>query len=531
MEMDASTDDGSGSSSDDGRGQSEGSADELLAAVIGAQSLFLTRRHRRNAAQRARRRHFVGSVAGRRARRPRDFDQGMRGIMRDYFDVDGQLPVYGEETFERRFRVPRSVFLRIYEAIRDRPFWRQSIHATRRPQAYALQKLVAAFRVLAYGESYDRADEYVRLSKSTIEVATKKLIEFIVEFIVEEWEPVYLRALNDEEVKRMLERNAARGMPGCIGSLDCSHWEWAACPKGLAGQYQNRKKQRYIVMETVCDEDLYIWHFFIGAPVSLNDLNVLRNSPLYFDVVEGVWPPKSFSFCVNGRSCRLLYYLTDGVFPKYPFFVSPYPNPITPAEKSFNRLQEALRKDFERLYGVLTARFHILLHPGRFGSVEHMMLAGKAAAILHNMVVEQRRCGANTPRTDSCLHAVHVSFPAEENLVSLADGARSFRRRGASLSSSDETAHLGAVPRTWGPNGGTSRSAVLNRSSRNGSACRRGRGVPFGSRPRAGDDKVHGKSNAGKQGRTHRCWHGGAQPLGHVGGREGASRQRVPAQV
>jgi len=29
-------------------------------------------------------------------------------------------------------------------------------------------------------------------------------------------------------------------------------------------------------METVCDEDLYIWHFFIWAPGSLNDLNVLR---------------------------------------------------------------------------------------------------------------------------------------------------------------------------------------------------------------------------------------------------------------
>jgi len=279
--------------------------------------------------------------------------------------------------------------MRIYEAICDRPFWRQSINATGRPQAYALQKLVVAFRVLAYGESYDRADEYVPLSKSTIDVATKKLIELIVE----EWEPVYLRPPNDEEVNRMLERNAARGMPGYFGSLDFSHWEWAACPKGLAGQYQNHKKRRSIVMETVCDEDLYIWHFFIGAPGSLNDLNVLRISPLYFDVVEGVWPPKSFSFCVNGRSRRLLYYLTDGVYLKYPFFVSPYPNHITPAEERFNRLQEALRKDVERLYGVLTARFHIHLHPGRFGSVEQMMLAGKAAAILHNMVVEQRRGG------------------------------------------------------------------------------------------------------------------------------------------
>jgi len=196
MEMDASTDDGSGSSSDDGRGQSEGSADELLAAVIGARFLFLTRRHRRNAAQRARRRRFAGSVAGRRANRPRDFHQGMRGIMRDYFGVDEQPRVYGEEKFERRFRVPRSVFMSVYEAICDRPCGRQSINATGRPRAHVLQQLVAAFCIAAYGGSYNRADEYVRLSNFTTDVATKKLIEFIAE----KGEPVYRRPPIEGEI-------------------------------------------------------------------------------------------------------------------------------------------------------------------------------------------------------------------------------------------------------------------------------------------------------------------------------------------
>ena len=101
-------------------------------------------------------------------------------------------------------------------------------------------------------------------------------------------------------------------------------------------------------MEAVFDEELFIWHFCIGAPGSLDDLSVLRISPLNFDVAEGVWPPKSFSFCVHDSTRRLLHYLTDGVAPKYPFFVSPCPDPITP-EKKFNRVQQALRKDDESL--------------------------------------------------------------------------------------------------------------------------------------------------------------------------------------
>jgi len=168
MEMNSSTDVGSGSSSDDGRGQSEGSAVKLLSVVIGQRSLFLMHRRHRNVAQRACRWRFVGSVAGLRANWPRDFDQGMRGIMRDYIGVDRQLPAYAEETFERRFRVPRCLFMGVYKTIRDGPFVRQSINATGRPRAPFLQKLVAAFCIVAYGGLYNRADDYVRLSSCTV---------------------------------------------------------------------------------------------------------------------------------------------------------------------------------------------------------------------------------------------------------------------------------------------------------------------------------------------------------------------------
>jgi len=45
----------------------------------------------------------------------------------------------------------------------------------------------------------------------------------------------------------------------------------------------------------------------------------------------------------------------------------------------------------ERLYGVLTTRFHTLLRPSRFTTVSQMIEAVKAMANLHNMIVLQRR--------------------------------------------------------------------------------------------------------------------------------------------
>jgi len=42
----------------------------------------------------------------------------------------------------------------------------------------------------------------------------------------------------------------------------------------------------------------------------------------------------------------------------------------------------------ERLFGVLTQRFHIALHLGRYRSVKMLVLTFKAVCILQNMCVE-----------------------------------------------------------------------------------------------------------------------------------------------
>jgi len=71
--------------------------------------------------------------------------------------------------------------------------------------------------------------------------------------------------------------------------------------------------------------------------------------------------------------------------------ISPHPKPSTEEQTTFNRLQDAIRKDVERLFGVLMKRFHISLHPGRYRSVSQLVTTYKAICTLHNMCVERRR--------------------------------------------------------------------------------------------------------------------------------------------
>jgi len=301
---------------------------------------------------------------------------------------------YGLRELERRYRVPMPVFLRIYHAIKDRLFWVQSVYATGRPQAHPLQKRVAAFRVLRYGESRDRADEYVLFSSSTI----YRAVTLFTEFIVDEFSPRYLRRPTTAENGNILGRNAARGLPGCLGSLDCSDGPWYACPKGREGTYQGRDGQRSIAIEAIFDEDTWIYHIFAGCPGSLNDTNVLYQSPLYMDVITGKRPPRDCRFTVNGHARTLLYYLVDGIYPRFGFFVAPYLNPQSREQRTFNRLQEALRKDVEHLFRIRTARFHSMLHPCRYWSVPRMALSTQAVAILHTWLSSAAATGSSRGR-------------------------------------------------------------------------------------------------------------------------------------
>ena len=235
-----------------------------LLTVSATLTLRRTRELRHSVLTARRRRGRGGSLPGRAPNAARDFDLGAMRIMRDYFGWAGRPPVYGERLFRTRSRMSTALFLQIYDSLRNRRWWRRQINATGRPQAHPLQKLFAAIRVLAYGESYDRGDEYVRLSRSTIAVAVDKFVRFIIEH----FGPEYLRPPNDAELTDILQRNATRGMPGCICSMDCSHWQWRACPTALAGQFQNRKGRRTIVIETVCDDSTYIYHFKLAAPAA-----------------------------------------------------------------------------------------------------------------------------------------------------------------------------------------------------------------------------------------------------------------------
>jgi hypothetical protein len=85
------------------------------------------------------------------------------------------------------------------------------------------------------------------------------------------------------------------------------------------------------------------------------------------------------------------YYLADGIYPSWSTFVKTITTPKYKAEAHFAKCQEAARKDIERAFGVLQARFAIVRGPARFWDKKSLRTIMTACVILHNMIVKDER--------------------------------------------------------------------------------------------------------------------------------------------
>ncbi|GJX57198.1 putative nuclease HARBI1 [Tanacetum coccineum] len=203
---------------------------------------------------------------------------------------------------------------------RDRE--REQVDAMGRLSLSPLPKCASAMRVLAYGASFDVVDEYLRMSGA---VTRKSLMVFVLG-VISCFGDKYLRRPNEDDLARLLYVGEQRGFP-----------------------------------EVVASYDLRIWLAFFGTPGPCNDINVLHRSSVFSDVLEGRAP--KVSYVVNGHQKNMAYCLTDGIYPSWAVFVKSTTSPQIRKPKLFAQHQEAIRKDVERAFGVLQARFAFLRRP------------------------------------------------------------------------------------------------------------------------------------------------------------------------
>ncbi|XP_062020963.1 uncharacterized protein LOC133737427 [Rosa rugosa] len=286
----------------------------------------------------------------------------------------------------------RSLFDRILEEVTNaNNYFQQRADCRGQPGFSPHQKVTAAMRMLAYGNAADALDEYLRMGESTARECLKKFCDTVVRI----YEAEFLRKPTQEDIDRLLRKGESRGFPGMLGSLDCMHWEWKNCPSGWQGQFVGHYHRptignaQQIVLEAVASYDTWIWHAFFGMPGSHNDISVLDCSHLFDELAEGHGP--IVNYFLNQKPHTIGYYLTDGIYPAWGTIVKSISQPQTRKLKYFATKQEKYRKDVERAFGVLQARFAIIKGPARTWQLDFLGKIMKTCIILHNMIVEDER--------------------------------------------------------------------------------------------------------------------------------------------
>ena len=300
-------------------------------------------------------------------------------------DFWGPSPVYDSAYFKRFFKLPIGLFDEIVTKVvaKDRYFL-QKKDAVGRLGLSELQKICSAVRQLTSGVSSSEHDDKYRMGSSTGLESLKRFCNAVISVYGKE----ALRHPTAADIDRLLDEGCQAGFPGCIGSIDCMHWEWKNCPSGWKGMFQGKSGVPTMVLEAIADNRCRFWHFNFGSPGSLNDLNILDRSPLFENAVKGESP--SVNFVVNGNEYNYAYWLGDGIYPKYACFVKTFAKPQTRMQKMFASAQEAKRKDIERAFGMLQSRFHILTTPCRLWNQHAMKTVIATCVILHNLIVDYK---------------------------------------------------------------------------------------------------------------------------------------------
>ncbi len=156
-------------------------------------------------------------------------------------------------------------------------YFRQNSDAVGKPGLSSLQKVCSAVRQLTSGvSSVEHDDKYCMGASTALEVVRRSCHS-----VIEVYGDEALRHPNAVDIGQLLYNGCAAGFPGYNGSIGCMHWEWKNCPSGWKGMFQGKSGVPTVVLEAIPNYRCHFWHFYIGSPGALNDLNILDRSPLF----------------------------------------------------------------------------------------------------------------------------------------------------------------------------------------------------------------------------------------------------------
>jgi len=200
--------------------------------------------------------------------------------------------------FRRRFRVPYPVF---HEIIVPRCI-EKNIFGNKEGQENKIRipiefKILIALRVLGRGNCFDDIAELADTFESTAHAVFKQFVwNFAKEFFAD-----YVKVPTGDRLKKTMAVYEQLGLPGAVGSMDCTHLRWNKCPKWLHTLCKGKEGYPSLAFNCVVDHFRLIHHVsevFVGTS---NDITICHNDTYTRNIVMGLYVGiVFFIFLANG---------------------------------------------------------------------------------------------------------------------------------------------------------------------------------------------------------------------------------------
>lgn len=330
-------------------------------------------------------------------------DRAYACLLQDYLGPEATFAGTG---FVQMFRITRARFERLYvDAVSSGNQYYKADYrtnpATKKPIACVQARLLLPLKCLAYGVPSHTFCDYFQMSETQASECCKKFNLLIPELYSKE----YLRLPTKKDLVALNKlHSAVHKIDGMFGSLDCMHTTWKNCPVAWQGSYKGKSQhESTIVLEAIADHHLFFWHLSYGYAGTLNDINILNQSPFLRSLTDGMFNELESDvvpYNIGDEIFDKMFVLVDGIYPRYSRFVKTLKQPVSENEKRFAKWQEGARKDVERAFGVLQAKFQAVARPIHTIKLSDIGAMVTTCLVLHNICVSDRVMGDVHARYD-----------------------------------------------------------------------------------------------------------------------------------
>ena len=295
------------------------------------------------------------------------------------------------DEFRRQFRVPKCMFDGFLDDMRaDGRFLDENNHPGSGPKPHPLAlKLMAVLRAMALGVPIDGVADTARISVSVINNFFNEWLSWFNETYYDKW----VRIPETEEELRMMEQLFAKcGLPGCLTSMDVVHLHGERLPAGNRSDYVGKEGFPTVAFQCHCTHNTRLVYIGPMQPGARNDKTIVqfdmfvkkvREDPLYKDLTFEVLDANGEPVLVKGA-----WVLCDGGYHHWRSTICAPKHGCTFHQRVFAQTCESVRKDIERVFGILKRRWRILRVPIGLQTELAISHLFRTCGILHNMLLD-----------------------------------------------------------------------------------------------------------------------------------------------